>query len=70
MHTFQGDKVTFNYNSDLSGDVTMTVRPGEHFTVPGKDLLDFISNYVRDRYISRLEGMGTEEILGIATKGG
>ena len=57
-------KTIFNYNSDLSGDVILINKDTKaEFVVPGKDILDFVANYVRDKKIATIEDMNTEEIL-------
>lgn len=69
MHTFKGDEAIFIYNSDLSGDVEITMRPGKlnqaRLNVPGSDLLSFVANYLRHKMIDRIEGMSDEEILEV-----
>ena len=59
-----GSKTIFNYNSDLSGDVILINKDTKaEFVVPGKDILKFVANYVRDKKIATIEDMNTEEIL-------
>ncbi len=49
----------FNYNSDMSGDVTISyVTPSsgkKTIQVPGRHLLQFVANIVRQRRISVVE---------------
>ena len=64
MRQAVGSKTIFNYNSDLSGDVILINKDTKaEFVVPGKDILEFVANYVRDKNIATIEDMNTEEIL-------
>ena len=63
MNHFEGpDGTHFHSNSDLSGDVIISEN-GVQYRVPGRDLLAFVANYVRDERIAALEHASDEEIL-------
>ncbi len=67
MHTFSHGDVTFNFNSDLSGEVIIrTGRPEkvqDSIEVPGEALLAFIANVVRDHAIEALESMPDDNLI-------
>lgn len=54
MHTFKGKNCVIHYNSDMSGDVTITTKDGK-LDVFGEDLLRFISSYIVSEKIAELE---------------
>jgi hypothetical protein len=70
VHTFKGKKACFNYNSDFSGEVIITV-PLSHglgsatIEVNGQDILDLVAEHIRLEKIGRLEQLSTEELLGV-----
>lgn len=64
MHSFDGMTATFHFNSDLSGKVKICLDDNE-ILVEGKDLLDFVANYVRLQKISKLEQQDTYKVLGL-----
>ena len=53
MHTFKGKNCVIHYNSDMSGDVTIT-KDGK-LDVFGEDLLRFVSSYIVSEKIAELE---------------
>jgi hypothetical protein len=55
-HTSILNKTTFNFNSDMSGDITIKNDKGE-LEVDGKDLIQFIVNYLKKEKIRYLENM-------------
>lgn len=67
----EGDALTdfthFVFNSDLSGDVTISRQGDEsrELKVPGKHLLQFVANYVRWQKIAVIEQAEDDEILGL-----
>ncbi len=63
-HTLALTTATFNYNSDLSGNVTITTREGR-IDVPGCELVAFVAEYVRGQRINALESATTRELLGL-----
>jgi hypothetical protein len=64
MHTYQGERATFNYNPDFSGDVIVTVD-GQELRIPAEDVLQFVAFcYVQRRLVIEIEGMEWEELLG------
>ena len=66
MPTFSHGKVTFNYNSDLSGDIIIsTALRYNELQVPGEALLAFVAEYVRRQRIGALEDASASEILGV-----
>jgi hypothetical protein len=62
MQTFKSNGVIFNYNSDMSGAVTIKTINGS-FDVNGEAILHFVANYIRNEKISKLYDMTTEELL-------
>ena len=65
MHHFEASEGTmFNYNSDLSGKVEIK-KNGFEIELPGQDILEFVSTFVRNERISKIEELSTYEILGI-----
>lgn len=65
MHTFEGNEgTTFNYNSDLSGEVIIKDVNNNEVKVEGSDILEFIAFcYVQGKKIERLEQADYEELL-------
>jgi hypothetical protein len=72
MHSFtaatelptSADYTFFNFNSDLSGDVTIQ-RGDSTIEVPGDHLMQFIANYIRRQKIEALEQADDRQILGL-----
>lgn len=65
MHTFDGKSCRIHFNSDMSGDIHIWDKDSDkEIKVDGQDILDFVANHVRNEKISKLEQMGTREILG------
>lgn len=65
MHTYTCGTTTFNFNSDISGEVTIRRPDGAALNVPGGDLVAFVAEYVRQRRFSELESMTALEVLGV-----
>lgn len=65
MHTLRTETTIFNYNSDLSGKVHITVDGGDSLQVSGYDLLRFIANFVQRQRITALEHASIADVLGI-----
>jgi len=66
MHSYETTKTTFNYNTDLSGDVYITNDLGDKITISGKDIIDFIAYcYILPKKIEKLEQMSSIEITQI-----
>lgn len=74
MHTHHSTNgTTFNYNSDLSGEVIVTVDyhqiigsggPKMHVHIPAEDLLEFVAySYVLSKRVEELEGMDYRQLL-------
>lgn len=62
-HTLQSGDVTFIFNGDYSGDVTIE-RGSDGLIVPTADLLRFAAEYVRSKRIAALEQPTTlDELL-------
>jgi hypothetical protein len=57
----------FMFNGDMSGDVTIYRNENDvlDFMVPGKDLIEFIADYVRREKITELENATIAQILGL-----
>lgn len=72
MHTFTSRHVTFAFNGDGSGDVT--IRSNEAAaeapckTVPVDTVVAFVAELVRRRRIAELEEMSPHELLGLERK--
>ena len=62
MHTFRGRTCIINYNSDMSGDITIVTEKGE-LDVSGEDILKFVSTYIVSEKISQLENSDPLELL-------
>lgn len=65
MHTLEYAKTTFNFNSDLSGDVRIVTANGGEIEVPGYDLVCFVAEYVRRQRIYEIESMHVHEVLNV-----
>lgn len=65
MITFTSHGVTFNYHSDLSGNVLVHVGSVETAIVPGIALLEFIAEYVRSEKTTELEEASPRAVLGL-----
>lgn len=66
MHSFNGNKTTVHYNSDMSGDcVIFNKETEQEVEVPCEDILEFIADYVRSQKIGKLEQMDSKKILGL-----
>lgn len=76
MHTITTSNVTFNFNSDLSGEVfmhfpAMAVQPQRArgnlvcISITADDLLAFAAEVVRRQRIHDAESEGDYEVLGI-----
>lgn len=63
-HTLALTAATFNYNSDLSGNVTITTHEGR-IDVPCRELVSFVVEHVRRERIIALESASDREILGL-----
>ena len=64
------EEFTFYYNFDLSGNVVIVKGYGDssqRIEIPGKALLDFVANWVRNQRIAVLEEQGTDEVLGLGS---
>jgi len=68
MHNFfdPATGTTLNFNTDLSGDVRVS-RNGNVVNVPGRVLLTFIADHVRQMKISDLEDMEPWQVLGLSS---
>lgn len=66
MHTFNGKKTRIHYNSDMAENIIIQHKDYElELSVLGKDIIDFVAEYVRKQKISKLEQMESKEILGL-----
>lgn len=78
MHNAQHGRAIFNFNSDLSGDVLISVpsydvqggatpptgeKPRLTVTIEGEALIKFVSNYLRRRLISHIEQIDVPALL-------
>ena len=63
-HTYEHEEVSFSYNADMSGYITITNNEtGKRFEVPAEAILDFVAQHIVQEKISRLENCSTDEIL-------
>ena len=71
MHTYVHDLsgTTFNFNSDMSGDVHI-FDGRKHFTVDGAALLALAAEYVRRERIRAAEGATIHQLLFRMQEGG
>lgn len=66
MHTFERKSCRIHFNSDMSGDIHICDKDSNReIKVVGRDILDFVANYVRSERISKLEQMETKDVLGL-----
>lgn len=66
MHTFNGKTCRIHFNSDVSGNIRIIDKDSnEEITIDGKDILDFVAEYIRSKRISTIEQMNTDDILGL-----
>ena len=67
MHTYNYENYTFNYNSDLSGEVIIydTLKPNEQIEIEGHALVEFVAEFIKNKKIAELENATTSELLGI-----
>lgn len=66
MHNYNGKSCSIIYNSDMSGDTVIVDKVnGKSVSISGYDILDFVASYIRDKKVSALENMSTDEILGL-----
>lgn len=66
MHNYNGKSCSIIYNSDMSGDTVIVDKEnGKSVSISGYDILDFVASYIRDKKVSALENMSTDEILGL-----
>lgn len=67
MHSFHGKSVNIHYDADIkSGEcIIINKETGEEIRANGRDLLNFVAEYVREQKIAKLEKTDAIEILGI-----
>ena len=66
MHNYNWKSCSIIYNSDMSGDTVIVDKVnGKSVSISGYDILDFVASYIRDKKVSALENMSTDEILGL-----
>ena len=64
MHTYNGKSCSIIYNSDMSADTVIVDKEnGKSVSISGYDILDFVASFIRDKKVSELENMSTDEIL-------
>ena len=61
MHHSKVNDTQFNYNSDMSGKVIITVD-NQEMKVEGKDLIEFVLDRLRDEKIGQLEQMDEKQL--------
>ncbi len=64
MHSYGGRHGTiFNFNSDFSGDITIS-REGKEISIPANDILELVAyKYLTHKRIERIESMDYRELL-------
>ena len=66
MHYFEDQKISFNYNSDCSGNVHIRDgRTNEMLEIPMSSILEFVGYIKRNELISELEQKSARDILGL-----
>ena len=66
MHYFEDQKISFNYNSDCSGNVHIRDgRTNEMLEIPMSSILNFVGYIKRNALISELEQKSARDILGL-----
>lgn len=67
MHSFHGKSVNIHYDADVkTGEcIIINKETGEEIRANGRDLLNFVAEYVREQKIAKLEKTDAIEILGI-----
>ena len=70
MHTRKYNKTSFNFDGDLSGKVRIRkvsdIDNGnidDYFEVDGEDLVNFVIDHLKDKIVSSIESMDSEEFL-------
>lgn len=64
MHTFKGDKVNIFYNGDYSGEIEIVNKDSrERLKIDFEEILEFVSEYVRNKKIEEIENMDYKDIL-------
>lgn len=64
MHTTEINDTVFIHHGSYEGNVKIVHGSGT-MTIPFDDLKEFVSRYVADARISRLENADADEVLGI-----
>lgn len=62
------DQFNLNYNSDLSGSISITyyelgVTVKQHIEIPGWMLIEFVGNFIKSEKVGQLESMSGREFL-------
>ena len=66
MHYFEDQKISFNFNSDCSGNVHIRDgRTDEMLEIPMSSILNFVGYIKRTAMISELEQRSERDILGL-----
>lgn len=67
IHSFHGKSVNIHYDADVkTGECIITNKEnGQEIRANGRDLLNFVAEYVREQKIVKIESAGTTDILGI-----
>jgi hypothetical protein len=65
MHSFDGERHTYHFNSDFSGDICIIEEESGHeMRVPAEDLLKLVAyKYVLPQKIGKLEDMEYKDLL-------
>ena len=66
MHTFDFKGGYIHYNSDRSG-MAIIGESGNRVDVPCQVLVDFVAHLVAMSRVEAIEGMSSEEVLGLYT---
>jgi hypothetical protein len=65
MHHFSSNKAGFIFNSDFSGNVTITAD-GKSVELPAEDILKFVAYYfVMPKQIAKVEQQSVHGLLGV-----
>lgn len=64
MHNWNNGKLNINYNSDLSGEISLrNEKTKEEIEVDGESIVKFVLDHLLREKISKLENMSHKELI-------
>lgn len=63
MYTKKFDDGSKIFYSDATGEIEIVDTKGKRIHMNGQNILEFVADHIREKRISKLEMMTTEEIL-------